>query len=775
MSINTTKLLSGRAPVAPYDDLDASRYEFLSLSQAEPSLGAGNANAVLTLGPDNARVFTDNLTVANISASGRITAAYFYGDGSNITGISGNLNVEANLLTGNTLSSNVVFSSLTTLGTLDNVYVTGVVSAAGNVRGGNLNTAGDVVATGNVSAQGNVSGTYITGNGAFLTGISSTTGNITFSNTTISTSILGANIIFEPTGNGVVVIANTFGGATGIELGSNTLGQLVSNAVVLTTDTSVTNGIAELNEVLGKLVPIRPPNFPGNISLSITTSTVAARMCTGFTQPDNTTGANKAVAAGTLVNSIRGSTYTTSTISNTGPGDAGTLTVYLNSVGAGNVTFNTAATPTGNGVYGNLVVTNNYDYRYANSSIPAGFWYVFTAQATGVVPSGWNEVYMSDTAADNTNTPSWYYDASTAAAPQFSGTSFTVSTSNVTYSSTIPHYSTGTQFTLGFDVNRLSGNMYPNNGNLLTNTTTAGGAFTAPASLTYAAANISVPLTQNLYVSSGSATTATTANIIAGFGSSATGPSVTVTNSYNSASQSFTPSGTVLYKTGTGTAIDESNIVIGSSIGSGSGNAYRIVNPGTGNTPVYTGTEAQFSSELGPFYTYDATVVGSGSQGRLTFNQTDYSSGAYLPIGPNLSGQGSTQWFTFKFVRSATSKFNIAITGTVGGVWVALPGSVFDTNISGTGPTSDLNGWLNMSLPYGGAGIPGANSGNGGNGSNGCSLGGIIPLNTAISGSYTCTFGTVSSTSTATNEIYVRIRLTAGQSVTALSLQTASN
>ena len=775
MGINTTKLLSGRVSVVPYDELDSTRYEFLGLSQAEPSLGAGNANAVLTLGPDNARVFTDNLSVANISASGRITAAYFYGDGSNITGISGNLNVEANLLTGNTLSSNVIFSSLTTLGTLDNVFVTGVVSAAGNVRGGNLNTAGDVVATGNVSAQGNVSGTYITGNGAFLTGISSTTGNITFSNTTISTSILGANIIFEPTGNGVVVIANTFGGSTGIQLGSNTAGQLVSNAVVLTTDTSVTNGIAELNEVLGKLVPPRPPNFPGNISLSITTSTTAARMCDGFTQPDNTTGANKAVAAGTLVNAVRGSTYTSSTISNTGPGDAGTLTVYLNSVGAGNVTFNTAATPTANGVYGNLVVTNNYDYRYANSSIPAGFWYVFTAQTTGVVPSGWNEVYMSDTAAGNTNVPSWYYDASTTSAPQFSGTSFTASTSNVTYSSTIPHYSTGTQFTLGFSVNRLSGNMYPNNGNLLTSTTTAGGAFTAPVSLSYAAANISVPLTQNLYVASGSATTATTANIISGFGSSASGPSVTVTNSYTSASQSFTPSGTVLYKTGTGTAIDESNIVIGSSIGSGSGNAYRIVNPGTGNTPVYTGTEVQFNSQTGPFYTYDATVVGSGAQGRLTFNQTDYSSGSFLPVGPNLSGQGATQWFTFKFVRSATSKFDIAIAGTVGGVWVALPGSVFDTNIGGIGPTSDLNGWLNMSLPYGGAGIPGANSGAGGNGSNGCSLGGIIPLNTAISGTYTCTFGTVSSTSTATNEIYVRIRLTAGQSVTALSLQTASN
>jgi len=761
MSINTTKLLSGRAPVVPYDELDSTRYEFLALGQAEPSLGAGNANAVLTLGPDNARIFTDTLNIAALSASGIVQAAYFYGDGSNLTGISGNISVSANLLTGNTLSSNVVFSSLTTLGTLDNVFTTGVVSATGNIRGGNINT------------DGNVTGNYIFGNGTYLTGV--TTGNITFSNTTISTNILGANIILAPTGNGVVVIANTFGGSTGIQLGSNTAGQFVSNAVVLTSDTSVTNGIAELNQVLGKLVPPRPPNFPANTALSITTAASSARMCTGFTQPNNTTTGNKAVAAGTVVNAVRSSTYTTNTISNAGPGDSGTLSVYLNSVNSGNVTFNTEATPTGNGVHGNLLITNNYDYHYANGSIPTGFWYVFTSQATGTVPSGWNEIYLADTDTGNTNTPNWYYDASTAAAPVFSSTTFSATTTSLTYSSTIPHYNTGTAFTLGFNVNRLSGNMYPNNGNLLTNNTGSGGAFNTPATVSYAAAGISVPLTQNLYVASGNVSASTTASIIFGFGSSTGGPTVTVTNSYNSTTNTFTPSGTVLYKTGTSTAIDESNIIVGTPIGSGSGNGYRIVNPGTGNTPVYTGNEAQFNSQTGPFYTYDATVVGSGSQGRLTFNQTNYASGAYLPAGPDLSGQGTAQWFTFKFVRSATSKFNIAITGTVGGVWVALPGSVIDTNISGTGPTSDLNGWLNMSLPYGGSGIPGANTGVGGNGTNGCSLGGIIPINTPISGSYTCTFGTVSSTSTASNEIYVRVRLTSGQSVTALSLQTASN
>jgi hypothetical protein len=52
----------------------------------------------------------------------------------------------------------------------------------------------------------------------------------------------------------------------------------------------------------------------------------------------------------------------------------------------------------------------------------------------------------------------------------------------------------------------------------------------------------------------------------------------------------------------------------------------------------------------------------------------------------------------------------------------------------------------------------------------------VVVVNTAqTNSSKTCTFGTVSSSSTATNEIYVRIALTSGQSVTALTLQTASN
>ena len=79
-----------------------------------------------------------------------------------------------------------------------------------------------------------------------------------------------------------------------------------------------------------------------------------------------------------------------------------------------------------------------------------------------------------------------------------------------------------------------------------------------------------------------------------------------------------------------------------------------------------------------------------------------------------------------------------------------------------------------MSLAYAGSGVPGA--GAGGNGTNGCALGGpIVPNRQITNSSNTCTFGTVSTSSTATNEVYVRIKLTAGQTITALSLETASN
>jgi hypothetical protein len=602
-----------------------------------------------------------------------------------------------------------------------------------------------------------------------------TVGNVTISNIgNISAGNININNLAEPVANTDAttkyyvdqavgnVSAEVIGNA--IILGTPSAGNLISNAVTLTANTFVTDGMVQINTVLGKLVPPSPSNFPGGQTLTI--SSLSSYRMANIVQTDNTPGANKSVAAGTTVTSVRrAATYATNTISTVGPGDAGTITAVRNGANVGNVTLNTNASPSANGTYGgNLVITNNFDYNSANANIAAGFWYVFSAAISGAsAPAGWNEIYIADSAVANTNTPSWYYDNSSPSTPSFASTTMTPpGSTTLLYSSTIPFYTNVNQFAIGTTVANVSGNMYPTSNVLATGT--GGGSFAAPASVNYNVSNIG----SNTLNAFQSASFTTTATVTTGFGASATGPSLAVNNSYATGTLTLTSAlaNIVLYKSGTATAIDEGNIVV-TAVGTGSGNAYRIINPGTGNTPPYTGNATAFNSQSSTLETYDATVVGSGVQGVLKHDQTNYSAG-YLPAGPNLSvGRSGTQYFTFEFVRTTVSKFDITYAGNVAGMWVALPGSVIDSS-------SGANGWIDMSQAYAGSGYPGVNSP--GNGSDGCSLGGVVQLNTTVaSTSKTCTFGTVSSSSTATNEIYIRVALTAGQSVTGLSLKAASN
>ena len=552
-----------------------------------------------------------------------------------------------------------------------------------------------------------------------------------------------------------------------ITLGSNTAPALISNAVSLTQSTTVTDAIAELNFVLGKLVPPAPPTFPGLNTLSLTTSTSTGRIA-NFTQTDNSGWGNLSATAGAIINSTRVSTYVAGTITAVGPGDSGTVTAYRNGISAGSVAM---ATGSQNGTYGNLVIALDQDYATITGDA-GGFWESFSASLSGSnVPAGWNRANIVHSSGSSTNTFTWYYDNSTPGTPTFSNISIGLTANSSSYSSTIPHFNTSTTFRIKGNVSRLSGDTYPSAVSSDSSTLvspSAGGAFGAPGSVTYASASVVVPLERNLYVSSGSAYFEMNVATTTGFGSSTSGPTLSVNNNYATGSSGAIIVGgtpTILYKTGTATQIEETSMSINASVGSGSGNPYRIVNPGSTDTPVYTGSEAAFDSQTATLQTYDATVVARV----LKHDQTNYSTG-HLPVGPDLSsGRSGTQYYTFKFVRTAVSKFDIKYTGTCAGIYVALPGSAIDT-------ASTLNGWLDMGIAYAGSGIPGANTGAGGNGSNGCALGGLAVFNSAQSNkSVTATFGTVSSSSTATNEIYVRIKLTSGQSLTALTIEAATH
>ena len=409
-----------------------------------------------------------------------------------------------------------------------------------------------------------------------------------------------------------------------------------------------------------------------------------------------------------------------------------------------------------------IVITNNTSFPVGTP----GFWEAFDAQVTGAsVPAGWNTVRASHSSAGATNTATWYYDSSAPGTPVVTAVSITTQTQSITNSSTIPHYNSNSVFTMTFTCTRLSGDMYPTSDTFVTGT--AGGAFNAPASVTYAQAGISTPLAQNLFVASGSATVATTATITTGFGASTVGPTVNVANSYATGSTAFTTAlgVTVLYKTGAVGSIsvlDESSIFFNSAVGgSTTPAAFRVENPDGGtaaDTPVFTAGSTVFNSTSSSLLVTDATVVGTGiGADALRHDVTNYSTG-YLPVGPNLStGRSGAQYFTFRFVRSGVSKFNITyITSTgIGGIWAAMPGT------GGTsGTTSSLNKWLSLAIDNSLA--------------NGCALGGNLNTGGTGTQSYNISFGTLSSTNATNNEIWVRIRLNSGQSITALYLGASS-
>ncbi len=127
---------------------------------------------------------------ATISAVGNITGSYIFGNGSQLTGIDstgisfGTSNVKIVAANANATISiggtaNVVVYATT------GEFVTGLISATGNVIGGNISTGGVITATGNITG-GNVS----TG------GLVTVTGNVNGGNiNTVGLVSAGANVI----------------------------------------------------------------------------------------------------------------------------------------------------------------------------------------------------------------------------------------------------------------------------------------------------------------------------------------------------------------------------------------------------------------------------------------------------------------------------------------------------------------------------------------------------------------------------------------------------
>ena len=288
-----------------------------------------------------------DVTAVNLGASANITAAgYLFGDGGYLSNITAVSNLSVTLIANGSTSMSIDSSGgngIVSVGGVANIavfrttgeYVTGVLSASGNVTGGNILTGGSISATGairtaatlsatgnvnggnvivnglvtatgnisggniltagSISATGNISGNYFIGNGSQLTGIASPYGD---SNVAAFLSAFGSNTVST---TGTVTAGNITGGniltgglisATGNITGGNiTLDTSVGN--IYGHDVSATGGLYT-SGVVSATGNVRGGNINTVGLVSATGNVTAGNVTTGglITATGNVTGGN---------------------------------------------------------------------------------------------------------------------------------------------------------------------------------------------------------------------------------------------------------------------------------------------------------------------------------------------------------------------------------------------------------------------------------------------------------------------------------------------------
>ena len=534
-------------------------------------------------------------------------------------------------------------------------------------------------------------------------------------------------------------------------------GGFKSGAFTIANTDHTKDSINELNFILGKLVPPAPDTLNG-LAVSLTGTAGIRRLCQGFTPTNNTGGS--APVAGTQYIRNTDSTISSNFINDVGPGDAGTVRGFVNAVGVGTTTLTTGIDDK---ISGAIQIADNKDAAFStrNTGITSQFYQVYDVRfANAASPDGFNKAFFTHDSATSGEV-FWYEDPSTVGAPviSFSTPAAPSSPPTPNYSSFIPHYSqaAGNAFTYTVTVTNASGDMYTQNKLLNSDGNTAG--FVSPGNKDYDDfVGGTLPPAQNFGVGSGAQIAISqvprdlhltlTSNHFTRY------DVVTPYGVHNNQRPSFSTNINIMGDTARGdTVVDEDDIRITGTLGSGTGVATRVPGVAASDNPSQTGASYTWTgNNTGTPAVFDAIVRG----GVLRHDQTNYASG-YLPIGPNLSsGRSGAQYFQFQIIRSAVSEFNINITGSYAGCKVCMPdNSAWLTGLSAT------NGWADMFQAYSGSGTPN-------NANPGCSDGGVM---TGSSGTFKCVFGEQSSSNDSNNRILVRVKLTSGAaSVTALSI-----
>ena len=583
-----------------------------------------------------------------------------------------------------------------------------------------------------------------------------------------------------PPDAGTVLGANITHDYSNATTGSKTLTMQATGTLDITAQSSTVSETVVVEDV--------PPAPAGVSSKTLTLNTTpdhagSAKLASGANN------AWRGVTAGTDLdsNTVRRyddtETVRTNAISDAYNAASGTLSALVNGVADGTKTFTTATGETGTFSALDISSTGDAHNEISSATYPENFYQVFTARVSRNITAlghGVHTFALSHDATGTTNNVYVVYDnVNSVPTLDINSASLQEETNgSLRYVSGIPYYNSGspTVKLVGATVTDLIGQAYKNDSgifNIKSGTNTEGsGTAVVQNSRSYAQIDGAVSMMDG---------SIPTANV--GVGSAYTLGNISIDINNNNCVEPIKFSienvvGTSADSNQTAEQIqvwasaptfDEGAIPVADSLGATfDDDGKRITGfGGSADTPVFDNSVDNYTANV---WSGAETIAGTAEAVNrfnvLTHYDTDLSSG-YLPVGPDLAtGRSGAQYFTFAFRRTTMSNFDITLTGSVSGLWIAAPGTDID-NASG------LNGWLHAGTTYGGAGTPGSNTGSGGNGSDGCAFTSgdrIVDGSTYSSNTFTMTLGDQNATNSTGNNILVRVKLEDGDSLTALSI-----
>jgi len=349
-----------------YRDVSNKKFKFFSNLTARPTTTVNSNDPSFALA---------DLELNTLSATGNVEATFFFGDGSQLTGIStdankffnGNSEVIIPSINGPIVSNvnNITISTISSTGLAVTglISATGNINAVGNVFGGNLSAAGLITATGNVVSAGNVSGGNIITGGAVIATANITGGNITTTGiVTAGGNVTGGNIrtngLISATGD---VFGNNFTATTAVNASGNITGANFFTAGQISSGGNIIGALGSINGNLsaGNISTVGQISASGNVSGAtgaFTTVTGNGRALTSLNATNLDTGTVPAARlSGTYTITVSSATTagTVTTAAQPNITSVGTLTALAvtGNITSGNVSGATGAftTVTGNG------------------------------------------------------------------------------------------------------------------------------------------------------------------------------------------------------------------------------------------------------------------------------------------------------------------------------------------------------------------------------------------------------------------------------------------